>query len=467
MKFDTTKKRLTTALTRAAYAVPKKTYQPILAGVRMTADRATNAVALTGTDLDLTVNTQFYAEVSEFGGCVVDVKHMLASLKTTPDGNVSVELTGTVVIVRGGGHQFASPVAGDEQDYPQMKEAHHPAIELTAHEMRCILDKVNYCAASYDVSSILGGTLFDFTLGSKAQFCATDGSRLACYTPDVTDRVGRTIKAIVPAGALEKLAKLIGSKNDQNVAVYVDTTGDGYAREVTFTHANGHLTTRTIGGEYPRYSELFPAQQPGYREYPRTELINACKAACVTDNRINMLVLAGTAAGSKDGTYRASFSSAKSSESRVIALNGNYLREFCESTGAGVIRLECDDKKPNCRPVMLIDAACPELKHLLMPITLDKKDPRTGNMVIATGWWSALDTATETTLETAKAVEAPKPVKAVKVAKPKVSACRANPAPAREQPASPPVVTDAKGGCLHQSRDCGRKMGCYLRPENK
>lgn len=27
--------------------------------------------------------------------------------------------------------------------------------------------------------------------------------------------------------------------------------------------------------------------------------------------------------------------------------------------------------------------------------------------------------------------------------------------------------TLSKGGCLHQSRDCKRGMGCYLRPENK
>lgn len=430
MEFSINREVFTTLLSRAAMGAVKRATRATLTGVNVVAS-TDKSLSLIGTDLDTWVIAEGRCIGADgYMSIVIEPKAALAALKNMREDllTVSAKVDSLEIELICGKTSLKLQALGFGADYPTPPtvSANSGAFTLAAHEAHSIIDKVSYCASQVDKHSILGGVLFSRQAMVLAT-CATDSSRLAALNVDIeTCAKEAEFDAIVPVQALDTLDRLM-SKSKRFVRVtaadFRSNHGDKpqSARLVTFDTEHGKLTVRCIDGEYPRYTELFPSEPTGYREFNREELASACKQviAQAGRNQLAAMVLAGNEAGTVDGAVRMALQSS-CSDSVPVSLDARFVASFLNSTKAKTVRFEMHGgDKCFLKPVMLKDNES-RTQHLLMPCAgvVYEHNKKTNKRELKAGWWSgvALSNSEMPKENKPAAKPAAKPVKAKKTA---------------------------------------------------
>jgi DNA polymerase III sliding clamp (beta) subunit (PCNA family) len=390
MKISANKLALIKALSLLQSVIARRVYQPALGFALVDATGGLGFINLAATDLDNSLQLSFEVyRVKEQGACLIDVKAVLTALKSLPKTVHEVELEtltdsegDQTLIVSAGLSTFKSQ-ALPITDFPIMACSTGETVTvLSPYEVDTIIDRLVYCCAGFDKSSILGGVNFQTTAAGGLELCGTDGSRLTRFAPVRSDKRGSDANFIVPAAGLKVLQKMISKGT---VSHGHDVTVKAGAGLVTFIAGGQALTVRLIAGDYPKYAELFPVKSSGHRLFNRLELISACKAAAATDARINVIVLVGNVVGSKDGTFKAELTGLATGN-YPIAINANYLAQYLESSRSVDVFMAVFDGM-STKPLILHDDDG-NIKQLIMPVqTFEHKD-REGKSIFTAGWWS-------------------------------------------------------------------------------
>jgi DNA polymerase III sliding clamp (beta) subunit (PCNA family) len=367
--------------------------QPVLGNVLLDID-FTGRATLTGTNLDQTLQVALQSDgtVGQCGSICLEPKHVLASLKGFAK-DCLIEITADkdngafMLRVRSGSNYFASP-ALPAIDFPKLiedRKIEDYVMTLGAPEISTICDKVAYCAAGFDSASILGGVSIQTTKedkennGAQGNFraCATDGSRMVAYDPISHYAPSKAVSLIVPSVAIKHLkaiAKYTGGKGVDTAKMYQSTMAG--QKVAVFETRSTILLTRLIQGDYPRYQELFPITNGGYRSFKRLDLLNAVKSIIasnkVNDDRINLMAIAGLMIGSRDGAVRFALNG-NSSSHMPICVNANYVKDWLESqSDSEDVTIRVNDSKP--LGPLLFCANQADLRSLIMPVQAQDKD---------------------------------------------------------------------------------------------
>lgn len=164
---------------------------------------------------------------------------------------------------------------------------------LTCDEARTLATIVAPCASYDGYHSVLNGVAVSYDQCAGLEFCAADGSRLTHYVTPCDLGQMPAFKYIVPASVFDSVRT---AKGDVEMVIEPE-------REITVTEGkhtsvsrgtvtvNG-VTMALIGGEYPRYHELFPVESKfdGLMT-PNDALAALCKAAPVLNPRTNLITL--------------------------------------------------------------------------------------------------------------------------------------------------------------------------------
>lgn len=281
MHFSISKEVLVRTLKDANRAIKTTPVQVILRNVLIEAEGST--VKFGATDLDFSIQIKAPAMVLRPGKFTAPARLFLDTVNSLPAGDqVEVELSNdSELVIRCKKSRFK--IAGeDPSNYPKLRLEGAELFSIPAKDFSRLIKMTAFSAASYDLSSILGGVFLACANG-QTEAVATDGSRLA-FCQQETD-VKSEFSTILPALAATEL-EAIFSSSAGSIKFARSSSGE-------LILSNDEITTsaRTITHEYPRYKELFPSDWSKVAIFQRKELIDSLKRiATLCDSRTNLAV---------------------------------------------------------------------------------------------------------------------------------------------------------------------------------
>jgi DNA polymerase-3 subunit beta len=329
MKFSCTTKDIATAVGAASKVVNAHTTVPILSNVLLAADDG--KIAVRATDLELTLEHAFPAQISERGSVTVPAKLFASYLGNLAAG--TLELTGTptrasVKFERSNYDFHALPA----EEYPPLPAAARGAqFGIAAKRFRDAIDATIFVASSEEArGAVLMGTLLEVD-GDSITMVATDGYRLAKFTTTLDSGVAGNEKFIVPSRALAEVARNLGA-GDQ---IAVNALG-AQSNQLQMTSGDISITVRLVDGQYPNYQQVIPSKFDRSITVSTPALVGSLRRAeLVAGDRASMVKLAianqtliVTASSDVSGNAYEELEIEQTGEDLTIAFNARYLVEI-------------------------------------------------------------------------------------------------------------------------------------------
>jgi DNA polymerase-3 subunit beta len=346
--------------------VSTRTTVQILAGILLRA--AGGRLHLSATDMEISVRDSFDAQVDEEGAVVVPGRLLVDIVRLLPAGDVTLEHRADEGVARltCGSASYSLNTYGPE-DFPRLPEVEPES--AFAVEREAFLDTIGRVgrSASRDESRpVLTGILVRFE-GEKLVMAATDSYRLSVKETTLTNGPGRELEAIVPARALQELARVGQAAESETIQVGVQEN------QVVFGVDGIWLTARRIDGQFPNYRQLLPEQFEAEVQLPREELLDVVRRTGLLAQRKSPLRLRfeegelTVSAQTQDvGEARESLPISYGGETMEIGFNADFLRDGLESVTDETARLKLISP---LRPGLL-HGESDDFLYLIMPIRL-------------------------------------------------------------------------------------------------
>ncbi len=248
MKLTITRKNLQEAMTSAAATIPTKTTLPVLSNVLIQGEDDT--VAISGTDLDVSIRVKVSADVIEPGSITVPGRTLQDLIRELPDEPVDLRLDGTQLEILCGRSRFLL-LGLPAEEFPELPDVDFASGWRVSEEvLRILIRGTSFAASTQDARPILNGVFWRVKEG-KMTMVATNGHRLAKMEATIgTDPEAESVQLIVPPAALAQVTRLF----DGAAQVMVARKGNHLA----FRSGYKEVYTRLIDGTYPNYDQVIP-----------------------------------------------------------------------------------------------------------------------------------------------------------------------------------------------------------------
>jgi DNA polymerase III subunit beta len=346
--------------------VSTRTTVQILAGILLRV--AGGRLHLSATDMEISVRDSLDAQVEEEGAVVVPGRLLVDIVRLLPAGEVMLEHRADEGVARltCGAASYSLNTYGPE-DFPRLPEIEPDS--AFAVERAAFLDTISRVgrSASRDESRpVLTGILVRFE-GDKLVMAATDSYRLSVKETTLANGPGQELEAIVPARALQELARVGQGAESETIQVGVQEN------QVVFGVDGIWLTARRIDGQFPNYRQLLPEQFEAEVHLPREELLDVVRRTGLLAQRKSPLRLRfeegelTVSAQTQDvGEARESLPISYGGEAMEIGFNAEFLRDGLESVTDETARLKLISP---LRPGLL-HGESDDFLYLIMPIRL-------------------------------------------------------------------------------------------------
>ncbi len=252
------------AIQLVSKAVASRPTHPILANLLLTADQGTNKISLTGFDLNLGIQTSFDATVKKSGAITVPSKLLSEIVNKLPSEtpvSLDVDESSDNILIKSDRGSFnIKGIPSD--DYPQLPFVESgTSLNIDPSSFLKALKLTIFASSSDDSKQLLTGVNFTFNL-KYLESAATDGHRLAVVLVDNKENCDEkddivsneeNLSVTIPTRSLREIEKLVSLRSSENTIKLFYDKG-----QVVFISSNQIITTRTLEGSYPNYSQLIP-----------------------------------------------------------------------------------------------------------------------------------------------------------------------------------------------------------------
>jgi len=277
MDIQLSAENLSTALGYVIGVIEKRSTLPILGNILLRAEH--DHLHIVGTDLEVEIESHLAGHIDGSGLCTLPARKLHDICRVLPgDKPISIRITGdsaTVVADRTRYRLAILPAA----DFPRI-DTHDRSVafEMSAEELKEILEKTAFAMAQQDVRYYLNG-LFFAVRSSDIVAVATDGHRLAKYQVDCQTSLDEEKHLIVPGKAIYELRRILGAI-DQNTRVRVelsDTTIYIATERVEFL-------SKLVDGKFPNYERVIPIGLSKTARVSKDELRDALMRTALISN---------------------------------------------------------------------------------------------------------------------------------------------------------------------------------------
>lgn len=376
MKLVCSQSELSASLQLVSRAVAARPTHPVLANVLLTADAGTGRLSLTGFDLSLGIQTSLPAEV-ETSGAITLPARLFGEIVTRlsadspiglhcPEGTEQVELTSL-----SGSYQMRGMAAEDFPDLPLVQTGE--PIRLEAEALVKGLRATLFASSGDESKQLLTGVHLRLE-GAGLECAATDGHRLAVLrlAQGVEASEQEPFAVTVPARSLRELERLLsGRQSSEPLSLFCDRG------QVVFLWADQVLTSRSLDGTYPNYSQLIPESFSRGISLDRRALVSALERVAVLADQHNNVIKLSTEAGSGQlqvqadaqdvGSGSESVAAEISGEPIQIAFNVRYLLDGLKAMGCEQVMLHCNAPTT---PAVLKPLDDSDFTYLVMPVQI-------------------------------------------------------------------------------------------------
>ena len=364
-------------------AVSSRPTHPILSNILLTADEVTNKISLTGFDLNLGIQTSFDANVDKSGAITIPSKilsEIVSKLPSESPVTLKVEEDTENILLKSDRGSFnLKGIASD--DYPKLPFVEsgtsldiNPAVFLQA------LKLTMFSSSNDESKQLLTGVNFKFK-NQSLESAATDGHRLAVISTSEGENFSKLemmnnsnnsddyLSVTIPTRSLREIEKLVNTKiKEEAIKLFYDK------RQVVFISSNQIITTRTLEGSYPNYSQLIPDSFSKIFKFERNSLINSLERIAVLADQQSSVVkininddkFASISADAQDiGNAKELLPVSFNGDQIEIAFNVRYLLEGLRVISSENILLKCN--LPTT-PAVVVPDDDSSYTYLVMPV---------------------------------------------------------------------------------------------------
>jgi len=347
---------LNNAIQLVSKAVSTRPTHPILANILLTADQGTDKISLTGFDLNLGIQTSFDGTVKNSGAITIPSKLLSEIVNKLPNETpVSLEVDenlDNILIKSDRGSFNLKGIPSD--DYPNLPFVESgTSLNIDPSSFLKALKTTVFASSNDDSKQLLTGVNFTFKQ-NYLESASTDGHRLAVALigkEEYTDNNNLPINdgelsVTIPTRSLREIEKLISLRSSENsIKLFYDKG------QVVFISSNQIITTRTLEGTYPNYSQLIPDTFSKILTFNTKKLIDALERIAVLADQQSSVVkitldnkdLALISADAQDiGNANESIPVSYSGEEFNIAFNVRYLLEGLKVIDSENVILKCN-----------------------------------------------------------------------------------------------------------------------------
>ena len=374
---------LNNAIQLVSRAVASRPTHPILSNLLVTADEVTNKISLTGFDLNLGIQTSFDATVSQSGAITIPSRLLSEIVSKLPNESpVSLtveELSDNILLKSERGSFNIKGIPSD--DYPKLPFVESgTSLEIDSSSFLKALKMTIFSSSNDESKQLLTGVNFKFKK-SILESAATDGHRLAVILnndqdlklQDNSDELKDNdfnFSVTIPTRSLREIEKLVSSKSNENsIKLFYDKG------QVVFISANQIITTRTLEGTYPNYSQLIPDSFSKVFKFDKNSFIESLERIAVLADQQSSVVkinlnddrYASISADAQDiGNAEELLPVTYSGGKLEIAFNVKYLLEGLRVLSSENVLLKCN---LSTTPAVLVpDDNITSFTYLVMPV---------------------------------------------------------------------------------------------------
>ncbi len=343
MEITVSKTELLRELTATQGVVERKTTIPILSNFLFEA--AGDALAITATDLDLSLRTSCRAQVKKEGACTVPARKLYDYVKLLPDVDISFKLLENHWVSIRAGRSSTKMVGMARANFPALPAfPSGQVVHIPAAILRTMISKTVFAISSEESRYTLSGALLVVKPESIAMV-ATDGHRLAHIEATEKFEVAAERKPLIPKKAMHELSSLLAQTEIDSVEFAEDES------TLFFRLGTRLLTARKLTGQFPNYEAVLPRENNKTVVVRCDDISSAIqRVAQFADERSGairlkldkneMRLLAnsnemGEAEDIIETNYQA--------DPLTIGFNSQYLLDFLRAASTGEIRLELKD----------------------------------------------------------------------------------------------------------------------------
>ena len=319
---------------------------------------------LASTDMEISLRASISGEVAGDGAVVVPGRLLTDLVRLLPDETVTLvhEEGDGGLSVASGSYQSRLNVFGAE-DFPRLPPLDVPLHTIAAPALLATIEKVARAASRDESRPVLTGVLVRFE-ADKLVMAATDSYRLAVKETNL-EAAGPDLDAIIPARALQELARLASGGEEVQLGVHEN--------HVVFSAGEVWLTSRRIDGQFPNYKQLLPETFEAEVVTAREPLLDVIRRAGVMAQRNAPLRLRfaegelSVSTQTQDvGEAHESLAVDYAGEALEIGFNPDFLRDGLEAVASENVQLKLINP---LRPAV-IAAPSENFWYLIMPIRL-------------------------------------------------------------------------------------------------
>jgi len=370
MKLTIERGALLKSLAHVQSVVERRNTIPILSNVLLEA--ADSTLALTATDMDLTIVERASAAIGGRGATTVAAHTFYDIVRKLPEG-AQVQLDGAgdggQVTLKAGRSRFVLSTLPKE-DFPAMGAGDMPhQFTIAAQELRNLIDRTRFAISTEETRYYLNGIYLHAAASGDVKVLravATDGHRLARFEMPLPAGAADIPGIIVPRKTVGELRKLL-DEADERVEVALSDA------KIRFAFGEVTLTSKLIDGTFPDYQRVIPTGNDKVMEVTKREFADAVDRVSTISSEKSRAVKLSLKAGSLTLSASSPESGSASEELEVkyggagieIGFNSRYLLDITQQIEGEGAQFALADA---ASPTLVRDVADASALYVLMPM---------------------------------------------------------------------------------------------------
>jgi len=343
MEFVVEKKALLKELQCVQGVVEKRTTVPILSNLLL--ETTGTNLAVTGTDLDVTIRCSCPAAIKVAGSLTVSARKLFDIVRLLPEAEIHFKMaTGdSWVNVTCERSRFKIPSLSKE-NFPDVPSVDGPRHVLSAPAMRHMISRTIFAITQEESRFALNGALL-ILKPNKMTLVTTDGHRLALISRDAdVAGVEGEMKSLIPKKTLVELVKLAASEHET-----IEFSKD--SNHLLFQIGERILISRMLSGQFPNYEMVVPSENDQIGYVSSVELGDNLRRVAIMADEQSKAVKFDLSSGQLDiSSHNADMGEAAGSmpvefegSSISICFNANYLLDFLSALDVEKVKMALKD----------------------------------------------------------------------------------------------------------------------------
>jgi DNA polymerase III, beta subunit len=364
MRFTCEKSILQDGISTVQKAVTGKSTMPILNGIVL--QTKGNEIILTGSDIDLSIETKVKADILEEGSIVIDAKIFGEIIRKLPNDTIHINtIENNSIEILCQKSRFTL-IHMNSEDFPVLPNINENMIfSVSQRILKHMIRGTIFATAQDETRPVLTGVLFEIN-NKNLNLVALDGYRLALRSEELTSE--NTISAVIPGKTLNEVSKIL-EDDDKNVNITFTPN------HILFSLGETKVISRLLEGEFIKYNSIIPTEFNLKVIAKRSELLHCIERASLMakDSNTNLIKLnieednMIITSNSQLGMVREEISIILQGQSLQIAFNSKYLIDVLKIMEEDEITMEFSS---SVSPCVIKNNAINNCTYLVLPVRL-------------------------------------------------------------------------------------------------